>query len=327
MQRITTLPLERASILRPRTKALDTGAAALAIDEARPTGEAIRAEHKLCFPSHDGTAIFYRHWPSLADKDRRAVVLLHREHEHSGRLHHLPQELGLDDFAFFAWDARGHGCSPGPRGESAGADQLVRDLDSFIQHIATQHGIERQDLVVIGQGMGGVIATTWVHDYATRVRGVVLVAPAFKRKCPIPFARTALEIAYRLRGDFPINLPPAADRLTHDAARIAAYDQDPLITRPISVRLLSELEHEGRRMIENAPTIDVPLQLLMAGKDSVVSARSLRTFFDRLGSKAKECHAFQCFYHDVLGERGRHFALTKVREFVIRQFERGNASR
>ena len=69
------------------------------------------------FASHDGTELFYRHWPARRPR-RGALMLFHRGHEHSGRMAHLPDELELLDFDFFAWDARGHGRSPGVRGFS-----------------------------------------------------------------------------------------------------------------------------------------------------------------------------------------------------------------
>ena len=78
-----------------------------------------RAVEEKEFTTHDGTKLFYRHWPAVAQSAKpRAIVLFHRGHEHSGRLVHIVEELGLDDFAMFAWDARGHGRSPGERGDS-----------------------------------------------------------------------------------------------------------------------------------------------------------------------------------------------------------------
>ena len=54
----------------------------------------------------------YRHWPALGPS-RGAVVLFHRGHEHGGRMAHLADELDVPDLDVFAWDARGHGRSPG----------------------------------------------------------------------------------------------------------------------------------------------------------------------------------------------------------------------
>lgn len=123
------------------------------------------------FVSFDGVPLFYRHWPlhdAVATGTPRAVVLLHRGHEHSGRVMHLAEELDMPDAQFFAWDARGNGRSPGVRGDAPGFEALVRDLDSFIAHLRATHGIAVQDIVVIAQSVGAVVAATWVHDYARR---------------------------------------------------------------------------------------------------------------------------------------------------------------
>ena len=102
----------------------------------------MREFEETSFQSHDGTELYYRHWPAVTAAARpRAVIMFHRGHEHSGRLAHLPDELGLEDFAFFAWDARGYGRSPGPRGDSPGYEVSVRDVDCFVRHVAATHGL------------------------------------------------------------------------------------------------------------------------------------------------------------------------------------------
>jgi alpha-beta hydrolase superfamily lysophospholipase len=70
------------------------------------------------FHTHDGVALFYRHWPATTQPRRGAVVLLHRPHEHGERMAHLADELDLPDFDVFAWDARGHGRSIAARFEA-----------------------------------------------------------------------------------------------------------------------------------------------------------------------------------------------------------------
>src|SRR5687767_11379507 len=77
------------------------------------------SEHE--FASFDGTKLFYRAWlPAGGVRAGKAVLLLHRGHEHSGRWSELVDALSrredFADVAFFAHDARGHGRSPGERG-------------------------------------------------------------------------------------------------------------------------------------------------------------------------------------------------------------------
>ena len=68
------------------------------------------------FHTTDEQQLFYRHWPAINQNSaRKAIILFHRGHEHSGRLQHIVDELNLPDTDFYAWGARGHGRSPGER--------------------------------------------------------------------------------------------------------------------------------------------------------------------------------------------------------------------
>lgn len=154
------------------------------------------------FETHDGETIFYRHWPSLTEKTKGTIVLLHRGHEHSGRLAHLVHELNLPEFAFAAWDARGHGLSSGERGYSPSVGTSVRDLQGFIDHIGERHGAKPEEIALVAQSVGAVLAAAWVHGYAPTLRALVLAAPAFDVRLYVPFARPALRLAQSLRGDF-----------------------------------------------------------------------------------------------------------------------------
>ena len=106
---------------------------------------------ELRFTAPDGAALFYRHWPATAaGADPKALVLLHRGHEHGGRVAHLADEFALPDYDFFAWDQRGLGLSPGARGYADNFGVLVRDLEAFVQHLARAHGLPAGQLVVGG---------------------------------------------------------------------------------------------------------------------------------------------------------------------------------
>ena len=281
--------------------------------------------HRHCeqhyFATHDGQQLFYRRWPAVEPR-RGCVVMFHRGHEHSGRMAHLVDELDLAAFDFYAWDARGHGLSPGARGDSPSFGTSVRDVQTFVEHIERQWGIPREDMAVLAQSVGAVLISTWAHDYAPRVRCLVLASPAFKVKLYVPFARAGLALMRRWRGNFFVNSYVKAKFLTHDAERQASYDSDPLIARAISVNILLALYEAGERVVADAQAITLPTQLLISGADWVVHKKPQRDFFARLGARDKEMHELPGFYHDTLGERDRAVALEKVRGFVLRQFER-----
>ena len=280
----------------------------------------VRTTRERTFRTHDGADLFYRHWPAPDGPPRGAIVLLHRGHEHSGRMAHLVEELGMPDFDFFAWDARGHGRSPGARGDAPSVAALVRDVQSFAEHIRETHGIGVEDMGVIAQSVGAVLAAAWVHDYAPRLRCMALASPAFRVKLCVPFARPGLALMSRLRGNFFVKSYVKAKLLTRDAERMASYDADPLIARAISVRVLLGLFDVSERIVADAPAIVVPTQLLLSGADWVVHHGPQHAFFDRLGATVKERHVLHGFYHDTLGELDRAPAIARVRRFLTRRF-------
>ncbi|OLU21024.1 hypothetical protein BVH01_03660 [Pseudomonas sp. PA1(2017)] len=276
------------------------------------------------FTTHDGVSLFYRHWPAepmQPEAARRAIVMFHRGHEHGGRMAHLVEELGLQGFDFFAWDARGHGESPGERGDSPSFATSVRDVQTFIDHIAATYGIDTADMVVLAQSVGAVVISTWAHDYAPKIRALVLASPAFKVKLYVPFARPGLKLMRAWRGNFFVNSYVKARFLSHDPQRIASFEADPLISRPISVNMLLGLYDAAERVVADAQAIQIPTQLLISGSDFVVHRKPQEQFFARLGSLDKEMHILPGFFHDTLGERDRAHALSRVRRFVLKAFE------
>ncbi|PYC29442.1 hypothetical protein DMO17_01750 [Aquipseudomonas alcaligenes] len=275
------------------------------------------------FLTHDGVELLYRHWPATQPGagPRKAVVMFHRGHEHGGRMAHLPAELDLPDYDFFAWDARGHGLSPGARGDSPSFATSVRDVQTFLDHLSATHAIEQYDMAVLAQSVGAVIISTWAHDYAPKVRCLVLASPAFKVKLYVPFARPGLKLLRQWRGNFFVNSYVKARFLSHDPERIASFETDPLITRPISVNMLLGLYDAAERVVADAQAIQVPTQLLISGADFVVHRKPQEQFFERLGSLRKEKHILPGFFHDTLGERDRGHALTRARRFILESFE------
>ena len=273
------------------------------------------------FKTHDNVQLFYRHWPHTQSPARGAVLLFHRGHEHSGRMAHLVDELNLPNFDFFAWDARGHGRSPGVRGFSPGLGTTVRDIQTFVEHLNTSHGVATQSIFVIAQSVGAVLVSTWVHDYAPKLRGMTLASPAFKVKLYVPFARGGLKLLHQLRGNFFVNSYVKARFLTHDPERAASYDADPLIARPISVNILLGLYDAADRIVADAQAITVPTQLLISGADWVVQQAPQQKFFDRLGSAIKVKLELPGFYHDTLGERDRAPVVAAIRVFALQMFD------
>ncbi|WP_180094086.1 MULTISPECIES: bifunctional alpha/beta hydrolase/class I SAM-dependent methyltransferase [unclassified Acinetobacter] len=276
------------------------------------------------FTSHDGTSLFYQHWENSSLKSNRkkkAVILFHRGHEHSGRMAHLVNELNLPDFDFFAWDARGHGNTPGERGDAPSFSACVQDIQYFVQHIEQTYQIRSENIAIVAQSVGAVLAATWVHDYAPKIRALCLASPAFDIKLYVPFAKPGLTLINKFAGNFFINSYVKAKMLTHDTARSQSYDTDPKIARAISVRMLLGLYAASDRIVKDAQNIFVPTQVLCSGSDFVVHQKPQLAFYQKLPHPMKEFHVLDGFYHDTLGEKHRKIATDKIHRFIQQCFK------
>lgn len=268
------------------------------------------------FITWDGTSLFYRTWKPQAES-KRAILLIHRGHEHSGRLQDLVDRLDLPDHWMFSWDNRGHGHSPGRRGFAPSYSALVRDLDSFARHLRETHGFRNQDFSIVANSVGAVTASAWVHDYAPGIRSMVLAAPAFRIRLYMPFAIPLLRLWRKLKPDAVIRSYVKAKMLTHDPEQSAAYDADELITRDISNHILIGLHDAASRVIRDAGVIHTPTLVLSAGSDWVVKNQAQRRFYQALGSSRKRMTAYPGFYHAILFETERDRPIAEAREFLL----------
>src|SRR6266496_5717642 len=263
------------------------------------------------FTTWDGPELFYRSWIPNKATDK-ALLLFHRGHEHSGRWQDTVDSLDLDDIAIFAWDARGHGRSPGDRGAAKSLHDVIKDVDVFARHVSEKFGIPIENMIVLAHSLAAVTVTAWIHDYAPPIRGMILVTAAFHVKLYVPLAIPALRI---VRPRF-VKSYVKSKMLTHDREQAARYDSDPLIFRQIAVNVLLDLHDTAKRLGADAGAIQTPTLMIGAGKDWVVSLKAQREFFNRLSSPLKEMEIYPAAYHAIFHETNRRDVIGLVREFV-----------
>lgn len=277
------------------------------------------------FDGLDGTRLFYRCWQPVvphADLPKRALIFLHRGHEHSGRIAPLVEQFGFTQEWAFAWDARGHGHSPGERGDAPGFYTLVQDFEAFIRHLQCTYGIEPENMLIVANSVGAVIAATWLHDYAPRVRGVVMAAAAFDINLYVPLAKPALRLATCFKPDLFVTSYIRSSMLTHCRTQAQAYDADALITKNISARVLLDLADTAKRVVQDAQAIDAPILMLVADKDYVVKPAPQRQFFESISSTLKRYLVIKDCHHAIFYESDTQArqAIQAAREFITQCF-------
>src|SRR5262249_25774635 len=203
----------------------------------------------------------------------------------------------VDDTAILAGAARGQGRSPGPRGTAESVAVMVQDMDAFVQHISERYGIAVDNMIVLGHSVGAVLVAAWVHDYAPRLRGMILATPALRVKLYVPLAVPMLRLRQWLLGPGYVKSYVKATMLTHDPEQAARYQADSAIFPQIAVNILLDLYDTATRLMADAGAINVPTLLLGAGNDWVVKLSAQQRFFDGLSSPVKDMVVLPGFYH------------------------------
>src|SRR5437016_7122665 len=269
--------------------------------------------------SWDGAELFYREWIPHEATDK-AILLFHRGHEHSGRWEQTVDLLELKDIAVFAWDARGHGRSPGERGAANNLADVIRDVDAFARHISERYEIPIENMIVLAHSLAAVGVAACVLDYAPPMCGMILATAAFHVKFYVPFAVPLLRMKQKLFGPSQVKSYVKSKLLTRDQEQAAQYDADPLIFRQIAVNVLLDLQDTADRLVADAGAIQTPTLMIGAGRDWVVSLKAQLEFFNRLSSPLKEMEIYPAGYHAIFHDQDRNLVVHRVRKFVQERF-------
>ena len=283
-----------------------------------------------CYNAYDGTAIYYRYWLTMPLENvkqagqqhtqQRQVILLHRGHEHSGRLAELGEQFAKAGYQVFAWDARGNGRSGGIKDHAESVTELERDLDGFVQLVIGQTGIAITDTLIVASSIGAVLAAAWVHDYAPNIRGMILGTPALSIRLYMPFAIPSLKVARALGLMSRVSSYVKAQVLTHDKDAQQAYNADPLISNSISTDLLIDTHATGQRLLDDAGAITVPTFILCAGKDYVVDKQAERDFYEAINTTNKRWQLYPDSYHAIFHETNKADVFADCIDFAEQVF-------
>ena len=282
-----------------------------------------------CYNAYDGTAIYYRYWLTMPleeikkanqPQQRRQVILLHRGHEHSGRLAELGQQFAAAGYQVFAWDARGNGRSGGIKDHADSVTELERDLNDFVQMVIGQTSIAIDDTLIVASSIGAVLAAAWVHDYAPNIRGMILGTPALSIRLYMPFAIPSLKVARTLGLMSRVSSYVKAQVLTHDKEAQQAYNADPLISNSISTDLLIDTHATGQRLLDDAGAITVPTFILCAGKDYVVDKQAERQFYEAINTPVKRWQLYPDSYHAIFHETNKADVFADCLDFAEQVF-------
>lgn len=266
-------------------------------------------------PMADGQSLARRHW--ARPDATRAMLLVHGLGEHSGRYRHVAAWFNARGYDVLAYDQRGHGLSPGPRGALARRDDLLTDLAAVYADYARRAPAPP---LLLGHSMGGLVAARAVLDGRVTPPALVLSSPALRSHEGAPLRLLARVLA-RLAPRLPLRTGLALDGLSHDPAVAAAYRADPLCSARITPRLADFIFRAGAACLADAPALAVPTLLLAAGADRLVDPAGSRQFAAAAaGTGRLTARHFDTLFHELFNEAepGRSQVFKQLGDWLAR---------
>ncbi|MBI3532968.1 MAG: lysophospholipase [Burkholderiales bacterium] len=271
------------------------------------------------FVASDGENIAIQDWPLAYGRTLRGVVLLvHGLAEHAGRYDHVARRLNDWGFAVRGYDQYGHGESSGVRGGLPHEQRFLDDLADVLDSTRARMD-PATPLILFGHSLGGLVAARFVSLQPGSVEGLVLSSPALDPGLGF-WQKLLLAVLPRLAPDLCVRNGLDPRLISHDAAVVRAYQQDPLIHDRISGRLAHFIVKAGAATRALAAQWRVPTLLLYAGDDHLVSPAGSRDFAAAAPAGMVTAHCFEGAYHEIFNELEREPVFDQLKRWLDARF-------
>ena len=225
---------------------------------------------------------------------------MHGLGEKRGRYDVRDRRLNGWGFAVRGYDQHGHGRSDGKPGTLPTDTRLLDDLAEMLDDTRERvcHGAP---LVLLGHSMGGLVAARLVALGMRPVDALVLSSPALD-----PGLNAVQKLLLATLPRFAPNLCVSngldANYLSHDAAVVQAYRDDPLCHDRVSGRLARFIADGGPAVVAQAARWTVPTLLMFAGADRLVNPAGSRAFAAAAPAAVVTTQPFEALYHELFNE-------------------------
>ena len=255
------------------------------------------------FKSSDRLELYWQSWQPEGDP-KAVFAIVHGYGEHSGRYLNPVNYFVPRGYTLYAYDLRGHGKSPGPRGHINRFEEYLLDTDEFLKFVRGRE--PGRKLFLLGHSLGGLIVSAYCENFSTSDLAGLITSSAFMQlKLQVPGWKlfmgkmlSSLVPTSSMPNDIPANL------LSHDPA-VAVYDTDTLNHHVFTARWSTELMAAQLRTLDQVGAINLPVLVLYAGDDQIADPQGSVLFFERLKIADKTSHCYDGYYHEIFNEVGK----------------------
>ena len=230
------------------------------------------------------------------------MILLHGFGDHSGRYADVAAWLAQRGLAVYALDQRGHGRSPGKRGHVSRFAQFLSDVAALRRLVASETAAPQ---LLLGHSFGGTVALRYLETEPEGLAGAIVSSPFLAVAMAVPVWKRALaRVLVEVLPSVPVATGLDLAYLSTDPAVGQAARSDPLYHRVMSPRAYREILAAQGATLAEGRHIRVPLLLLLAGDDRIVSRPASEAFARSLGGDVT-VKTYDGFYHEIFNEPQR----------------------
>jgi len=243
------------------------------------------------------------------------MVLLHGFGDHSGRYAEPAAWFAERGLAVYALDQRGHGRSPGKRGHVSRFAQFLSDV-AALRKLAAQEQAGPQ--LLLGHSFGGAVALRYLETEPEGLAGAIVSSPFLDVAMPVPaWKRLVASALVEVLPSLPVATGLDLAHLSTDPAVGQAAKSDPLYHRVMTPRAWREIRAAQAAVRAEGRHIRVPLLLLLAGDDRLVSRPASEAFARSLAGDVT-VKTYEGFYHEIFNEPHRARVFRDVEPWLDR---------
>ncbi|MGB3542543.1 lysophospholipase [Rubrivirga sp.] len=261
----------------------------------------------------DDLEVVTRSWtPDLEAK--AFVVLVHGVHEHSGRYAGVASELMRHGVAVRALDLRGHGLSPGERGQIETFGDYLMDVEPVIQ--SALEDAAGRPVFLMGHSMGGLVVSYRTVEVGTEgLAGIVLSSPALSVDSPAVLRKLAPLVSKWLP-TLPVTRVDLS-KLSRDPKVGRVYKEDPLTTtQGVRARLGHEILGAIETVREKPEAFDVPLLVYHGTADVITNPEGSKWITDHASSEDVTLALYDGLYHETHNELERNQVIGALADWI-----------
>lgn len=251
------------------------------------------------------------------DTKKGIVVIAHGLAEHSGRYMNFVNHFVPLGYQVVAIDHLGHGKSEGQRCFCKSMNDFVEPLKNLIANVKKNN--PQTPIFLLGHSMGGLIALHFLAKYQQHITAAILSSPAvrgvaqpnFIQKCVIGFKSLISP------KDGFVQLSSAG--VSRDPEVVREYENDPLVhSGKMTYGLGMTLAKAMSKLPELAKTIRLPVLVVQAGQDKLVSPQGAKDLHQWLGSEDNTLTMYPDSFHEILNEPEKDQLLSEIEKTLDR---------